>query len=1163
MAYTVAIFGDAGNSITNGTTFYYSPGKWQRYNIGASGPLQASVNAMMQAWQPNEMIQLGDESYNSSSSSLLDFNIGQYYNNFIYPYAPPKFVNDAIYTQAASGGIQANATNKQWPYNLYNYPYGFPNPLDPLLPGGSSDLKNHYWIVPGNHDEATIVGNYSDSNVNQVDFNQKKYIGNPQGPDAFDFASNIKPYLPNNNNNPNFNGQTAIAKVGSTQAFLDYHPWLNDNAPTNYVNPNQVHIGKANANGYGMYYSIDIGETEDDNGVIIPLMHYTFIDTTRLLTDAGYYDFNFDPSSPKNNFLYDPTKPLGVDGTPAPQHQDPSLSDTKIGYEMFQWALDDLKSSKAKWNILAGHHPGYNIGQASELLDRPNIVNTSNNTYSNIDVVIKFLAGLNAQLRIEGASPFDAYFNGHSHYYGRAMETIDSGKGIGLGIPSFTIGDGGKALDDIYPVAYGDSLFNYNYDDGSPLELLQLEDIQNNIGYTGPVSTGASGWTAKLIDSKATIQVNGTDYKFSIPVYTNGMGKIIDTGSDISGLYGYGSGAAKITADKDYFFTQYQTIETLDPAIVRIAQQELVTDYQRGSKFYKDWSPRSARLNDLALFSFNVKVDAGCPTGYLTDFTLVNSGNGYFNNTTNLNSTTYADKTIDFEINGNNPINPLPQDMSDPTRALVRLNFKNGQLQEIAQEDLIRAGTDYRNLLNAINVTNYDYTAIPDGGIVTKVPLLIGININLEAQTTFAEQGDNYQDWYLTTETAAEATSSEGGQFGTLAIAIKPKSVEAQNLIANTPITTGYKGGDYQQKYEHAQAGTIDLIDSLSQNIGNALIIDGIANINLSSIAAPGPIDLHFSGDPSSSYLINFKPSNTKISLDYGNWGGIVQISDNKIRFDQQALNLSVIRMDDYQGLIDFGIYNQDISIDLLKNAGPASNLSIGILGGYSDVSWLATEGHALGGNSSLGYSLSAGDWTPSAKLAGTSLDILSMSLSANNITVNFHGGIVASYGLPGTGSMINPSANQSRIEVTIQRLGSYGNGLAFYEADPITGAVGGLLPGQVGYLIAALANAKSSDLLLQPWKLPIYGQSLTFDSLPISNDKNYGILLLVNGREDNLFCSYSLANPYGAQQFTTLGSTNRGLTVGIEDIPLFINSDRDYNDLIVKFTSSAPLVTI
>ena len=189
-------------------------------------------------------------------------------------------------------------------------------------------------ILPGNHDGATIVGSYADSNVNQIDFS-KTYNGIPQGPDAFDFAANIQPYLPDNSNNPNFNGQTAIAKVGSMQAFLDYHPWLNSNASTEYVKPDQVHIGKANANGYGVYYSIDIGKTEDENGVKIPLMHYTFIDTTRLLTDAGYYDFNFSSSSLKNNYSYDPTKPLGAYDTSAPQLQDPSLSNSKIGYEMF------------------------------------------------------------------------------------------------------------------------------------------------------------------------------------------------------------------------------------------------------------------------------------------------------------------------------------------------------------------------------------------------------------------------------------------------------------------------------------------------------------------------------------------------------------------------------------------------------------------------------------------------------------------------------------------------------------------------------------------------------------------------------------------------------------------------------------------------------------
>jgi len=873
MTYTLAIFGDAGNSLTNGTSFYYSPGKWERYQIGASAPLQASVNKMMQSWNPNDLIQLGDSSYNTSSSSLLDYNIGQYYNNYMYPYAPPEFVSNSKYTQATEGGIQANSnplSNKQWPYNLYDYPNGFRNPLNTNLPGGSSDKLNHYWIVPGNHDEATIIGSYSDSNVNQINFD-KNYIGTPQGPDAYDFRNNIKKYLPNNSNNPDFNGQQATKKTGSTKALLDYHPWLDPASTKNYTLTKQVNIGKSSTDGYGIYYSIDLGETVDDNGIKIPLMHYTFIDTNRLLADAGYYDFNFESSSPKNNYLYDPTVPLGTD-TPAPQHQDPNQPNQKIGYEMYQWALGDLKASKAKWNFVAGHHPGYNIGQSSELLNSDNTRNTTNNNYSNIAVVLKFLAGLNTELKASGEAPFDAYFNGHSHYYGRAMETEDTGMGLGLGIPSFTIGDSGKVLDDMYPVPYGASIFNYQNDDGTPLSLTQLQEIYKHLGDTKPVSAGASGWTSNLIDTKQTLV--GTSYQLSIPVYTDGQGQKIDATnatSDISGLYGYGSGAAEIKADKDYIFTHYKTVETLDPAIVRIAKEE-AKDYQRGSLFYERWSPTTARLEDLALFSFNVQVDKNNPTGYLTDFTRVNSGNGYFEQSLNQATPVYDNITVGFQINGNNPLNPMAFDNSDSTRALINLTFSNGQLQPIIPTDIIKNGSDYRNLLNAINVKNYDFTNIPSTGYKTNKPLLVGININLEAQTVFANQAsgkDLYHDWYLITDTTATASTSPS-RYGSLSIDLLPKSQDARDLIANTSLTTGYNNSGQQQKFDRAQSGALTVKDPITGlTIGAGTLINGKANLNLTGLASSEAISIGFAGDPSSSYQINFKTSETTKTTNF------------------------------------------------------------------------------------------------------------------------------------------------------------------------------------------------------------------------------------------------------------------------------------------------------
>lgn len=1166
MTYTLAIFGDAGNSLTNGTSFYYSPGKWERYQIGASAPLQASVNKMMQSWNPNDLIQLGDSSYNTSSSSLLDYNIGQYYNNYMYPYAPPEFVSNSIYTQATEGGIQANSnplSNKQWPYNLYDYPNGFRNPLNTNLAGGSSDKLNHYWIVPGNHDEGTIIGSYSDSNVNQINF-PKYYIGTPQGPDAYDFANNIKKYLPNNSNNPDFDGQEAKKKTGSTKALLDFHPWLDPASTKNYTLTKQVNIGKSSTDGYGIYYSIDLGETVDDNGIKIPLMHYTFIDTNRLLADAGYYDFNFESSSPKNNYLYDPTVPLGTD-TPAPQHQDPNQPTQKIGYEMYQWALGDLRASKAKWNFVAGHHPGYNIGQSSELLNSDNTRNTTNNNYSNIAVVLKFLAGLNTELKASGEAPFDAYFNGHSHYYGRAMETEDTGMGLGLGIPSFTIGDSGKVLDDIYPVSYGASLYNYQDDNGNNLTVTQLQDIYKHLGDTKPVSAGASGWTSNLIDTKQTlVDSTGTAYKLSIPVYTDGQGQKIDATnatSDISGLYGYGSGAAEIKADKDYIFTHYKTVETLDPAIVRIAKEE-AKDYQRGSLFYERWSPTTARLEDLALFSFNVQVDKDNPTGYLTDFTRVNSGNGYFEQSLNQETPVYDNITVGFQINGNNPLNPMAFDISDSTRALVNLTFSNGQLQPIIPTDIIRNGSDYRNLLNAINVKNYDFTNIPDTGYKTNKPLLVGVNINLEAQTTFANQSNTtnlYQDWYLLTDTTAKAKAISSGRFGLLEVAIQPKSQQALNIIANTPVTTGYSKTGHQQKYERAQAGILKLVDSLNQRIADGTINNGFSELNLTKRAAPGALSLSFSGDPSSSYLINFKPSTTSLVLDYGNWQGLVSANQNNSLVFNESATLSIIRTDSNPGLVNFGFAQGNTTLTLLTDAAPASDKSINLMSIYNGSGWQASEGQAVGSASSKAVKIQSGIWLPTAKRDGRDLMLQNINVTGNNITASFEDGITGNFILPGTGTAINPS--DIKPQLTVQRLGSYNNGLALYEADSITGAVGGLLPGEAGYMEAALSNAKGKNLLLHADQLPGFGGSSIYDSLPIQADKNYGMLLLVNGSESNVFSSYSAANPGGSQQFLSFGSSDRGITVGIEDLLTSNGSDKDYNDLVVTLASSNPLI--
>ena len=179
---TLGVFGDAGNSFYNANSYYYKPGWYQLYNSGGTAPVQAAVADMMRSWGVSELIQLGDTSYNAQSSSLLDYNIGKYYNDYMRPYGnnPTEFAYadpNSIYSTAA-GGIIAEPGNLQWPYNLYNFPYGFPNPANGGA-GGSGDGLNHFWALQGNHDYGTIIGSYNDFNVNQVDF-KNRYIGAPE-----------------------------------------------------------------------------------------------------------------------------------------------------------------------------------------------------------------------------------------------------------------------------------------------------------------------------------------------------------------------------------------------------------------------------------------------------------------------------------------------------------------------------------------------------------------------------------------------------------------------------------------------------------------------------------------------------------------------------------------------------------------------------------------------------------------------------------------------------------------------------------------------------------------------------------------------------------------------------------------------------------------------
>lgn len=268
---------------------------------------------------------------------------------------------------------------------------------------------------------------------------------------------------------------------------------------------------------------------------------------------------------------------------------------------------------------------------------------------------------------------------------------------------------------------------------------------------------------------------------------------------------------------------------------------------------------------------------------------------------------------------------------------------------------------------------------------------------------------------------------------------------------------------------------------------------------------------------------------------------------------------ISVLRLDTGAEGIRFGI----------ENAASGSSLDLVALVAASDQSlnlekilagtWTETEGVALGGRRAS--AVAADTWIPIATDAsGQRLTLESLALSGNSASARFAGGVEAVYAVGGSGLLASSIADAplATVTATVERLGEFNNGLALYEADPLTGAVDGLLPGDQGYLQAALQIAKRGGTLYSAQQLPGYGDNGNLN-LTLSPEKNYGFLLIVDGDESNLWSSYSAANPDGSIQITSFTTPGGALTFGFEDHLTSGNiSDQDFNDLIVSIEPMA-----
>jgi len=197
---------------------------------------------------------IDDLAYNAGGSTIQDISIGQYYNNFIYPYPPLKYSADP-YLLIDGKPIENGKTS--WPYNIYNYPAGFPNPLNGGV-GGSVDGKNHFWGALGNHDYALEIG-YDQVGVTPYTF-EGFANGDPVGPSS----------------------------TTSVRAAIDYFlPFLAD---PSLLGQDQVrlNVGAIDPTGNrGAYYSISFGGSPDT-----PLIEFFQLDTESLNINAGCGDWN-------------------------------------------------------------------------------------------------------------------------------------------------------------------------------------------------------------------------------------------------------------------------------------------------------------------------------------------------------------------------------------------------------------------------------------------------------------------------------------------------------------------------------------------------------------------------------------------------------------------------------------------------------------------------------------------------------------------------------------------------------------------------------------------------------------------------------------------------------------------------------------------------------
>lgn len=807
---TLGLVGDSGGSRFNSSRFYYFPGAgWLRksssgygganININASGPAQDAVADLVRSKRPDSILALGDLVYNTGASTLLDDEVGRLFNDFMAPYPSPRF-------RDRSGAYRDVYGEKVWPYDLYDFPKGYPNPISGGI-GGSTDGVNRFWPTPGNHEYYLRAGQ-SETNIG---------LDNP--------LSTVR--------NADVIGQSSTAVP---LPYLDYFGWQRR---PGLSKPTGLEIGCADGSGQaGFYYKVSLGQ----DGKQRPLVDVFSIDAMRLTMNVGGKYPNFTngfgstvvSSQPDYNLAYDPSLKPTANNAILTTAANSSVPDN--GWRQFRWLKRELTHSKARWQIVIGHQPVYSSGEWGGGQPDDNI---------SFPVLQKFLGAL-------PSGSFDAYFNGHAHYYQRVLEGND--QGVGQGIPFVTMGNSGRFLDSINETRYGDNVYEpSNWSDrldaymgvGNPkLKGVNPEGI--------PYST--TGVRPYLLNSApTTVGVAG------------GYLKQDQAGNDVGflpGAYGFGFGGASLKAGRHSMLFRYQQPPIVDPAIrdnLNAGSRLPVLQGWDGLTD-NDWRPRdpltgqfSASLSNTAQIRLTFSpID----NGEVSSVSLQNPGSGYM-------ASRGGTHHVDFEVRGNDSItgNPLnPHDL-----AIVRLGFVNGSLESA---ELLNTGSGYQ-FLGQVMQSGSSYQAT----IPFTEPQAAVVPINLSLMESWYEQPDNYyRDSYLIADTQARASLRyRHSDHPQLKVTIEGRGRQSRrqllDLAQPDQWTTGYSGQGPQRAYRTAQAGSIRVKDRAGRLLGVGELEAGIAQINLAQLPADGDLQILFGGDHVSSYLVNYRASSSWVGV--------------------------------------------------------------------------------------------------------------------------------------------------------------------------------------------------------------------------------------------------------------------------------------------------------